>query len=368
MKRCVHLIPETLQAGAELQALALLEGLRERTALDLEIVYFAAGRLHDRFARLGIPMHRVERRRRLLFDFPSRVKRLRAIYEPEAPALLHTWLFEGNVIGLAAARVWPQTRAVVTQRSGTAERELPPWQRGLMQALYPRADRALANSQDGLYFLRELGVPDTSLRWVPQGVPTERTEIHRLPGEIRRALGVASDEPLIVSVGRADHTKDFGTLIEAMKRVRATKPDARLAVVGPVREQLNALGLRLDHGMVAIGWDEHPADVLNAADVVAIASWTEGNSNVANEALALGKPVACTDTGDHPVIVRRAGGRVVPIRSPEPLGDAIVYLLENPPAPDSVRAVATADLGVSAGLEATIAIYEDLLGGALCVA
>jgi glycosyltransferase involved in cell wall biosynthesis len=134
-----------------------------------------------------------------------------------------------------------------------------------------------------------------------------------------------------------------------------------LVLVGPSRDQVESLGLELPPRTIAAGWQDTPADFLAAADVVAISSWTEGNSNVATEALTLGRPVATTDTGDHPAVVAEAYGHVVPIRRPDLLGDAIAQLLLAPPEPDAVRAVARRRLSVEAGVGATVAVYDRLL-------
>ena len=101
--RCVHLVPETYPAGAENQALALLRELRARDELALEVVCFESGRSHQKFLALDIPVHVIGRRRRLSMDFRRRVRALRSIYADEPPDILHTWLFEANVVGLAAA-------------------------------------------------------------------------------------------------------------------------------------------------------------------------------------------------------------------------------------------------------------------------
>src|SRR2546423_8786279 len=110
--RCVHLLPATEAAGAENQALSLLRQLHDRAELDLELVCFRRGRNHERFEEIGIPVHVLESRARLSIDLPRRVRALRRLYADDRPAVLHTWLFEGNVVGLFAARVWPQTAVV----------------------------------------------------------------------------------------------------------------------------------------------------------------------------------------------------------------------------------------------------------------
>src|SRR5439155_25866789 len=137
--RCVHLVPETYPAGAENQALALLRELRARDELALEVVCFETGRSHEKFLALDIPVHVIGRRRRLSIDFPRRVRALRSIYADEPPEILQTWLFEANVVGLAAARRWPNTRVIVGQRSGAIQRTMLAHQ-AFTRLLIKRAD------------------------------------------------------------------------------------------------------------------------------------------------------------------------------------------------------------------------------------
>ena len=62
-----------------------------------------------------------------------------------------------------------------------------------------------------------------------------------------------------------------------------------LLIVGASAAETRAVGAELPPYAIALGWRDRPADFLNAADVVTLASWTEGHSNVAGEALMLGR-------------------------------------------------------------------------------
>jgi glycosyltransferase involved in cell wall biosynthesis len=359
---CVHVLPETGDAGAENQALYLLRALVERGDLELELVCFARGRRHADFEALGIPVREVPRGRRLVLDFLPRVRRLRRLYRDRPPELVHSWLFEGNTIALAATRRWPGTRVILAQRSGTMERAMPGHLRAI-RLLYPRADHALSNSREGAELLVDAGLAPEAVTVVPQGVPPERVALGRGADEVREAIGIPADAPLVATVGRADETKDLPGLLIAMEFVRRSRPDAHLVLVGPDTDDLAALELELPERAMAVGWQAAPADFMAAADVVAIPSWTEGSSNVAAEALTLGRPVATTDTGDHPTAVAAAGGRVVPIRDPARLGAAVAELLDDPPDPGAVRAAAERELSLARGVDATVAVYERLLAG-----
>jgi glycosyltransferase involved in cell wall biosynthesis len=357
--RCVHLVPETYPAGAENQALALLDELRRRAGFALELVCFEPGRSHEKFLALDIPVHTIGRRRRLSLDFPRRVHALREIYADRHPDILHTWLFEAHVVGLAAARRWPRTRVVAGQRSGAVQRTMRAHQ-AAMRLLLKRADYGIANSAVGRDILVELGMRPDRIAVTALGITDDRLTVTREREAVRSELG-ADSGPLVVCVGRASPDKDYPVLMTAMEAVWRRWPSATLAIVGPTAEQLASLGVTLSPRARATGWRDATADYLNAADVVAVSSFTEGYSNAAAEALLLGRPVVTTDAGDHPELVRASGGRVVPVRRPQLLGEAILDILEEPPEPDFVSAAARPLLTVSGMADATIKVYTEVL-------
>jgi glycosyltransferase involved in cell wall biosynthesis len=149
-----------------------------------------------------------------------------------------------------------------------------------------------------------------------------------------------------------------------MEPVVAERPDARLALVGPADTDLARLGVEPRPWLVATGW-VRSIDYIAAADVVAISSWTEGHSTVADEALLLGLPVVTTGVGDHPRLVNEAGGRVVPVASPDRLAAAIGEMLDGPPDPVGVREFARTRLSWDASVDRTIQVYEELLDRSL---
>jgi glycosyltransferase involved in cell wall biosynthesis len=358
----VHLVPDTDDAGGERQAMDLVRELTQRTSLRCEVVYFGAGRGHAQFEALGVPLRQVERRRMLTLDW-RRARDLRRLYAGDPPALVQSWLYEGNVVALAAARAWPGTRVIATEVTGPNEIGSR-IKRGIERVLLPRADRVIANSVDGGEGMVGLGVARDRLRIVDHAVAPERLRVGRSREEVRAALGVALDAPLVVGVGRPDPVKDFPNLAAAMESVVAARPDARLALVGPTDTELARLGVEPRPWLVATGW-VRSIDYIAAADVVAISSWTEGHSTVADEALLLGLPVVTTRVGDHPRLVNEAGGRVVPVASPDLLAAAIAEMLGQPPDPAGVREFARKRLSWDASVHRFIQVYEELLDRSL---
>ena len=363
--RCVHLVPDTRDAGAENQARYLLEGLRDRAGIAPELAYFDAERAHREFTELGVPMLRVPRRGRFRFDAYGRVRRLRRAYAPNPPRILHTWLLEGNVVGLAAARAWPAARVVITQRGSWSELEHPGLVR-LERLLLSRADHAISNSRAGAQILAGLGLPDTRISVIPNGIPSSRVEVSRDRHALRTRLGWSQRE-VVVWAGRltdakAVAQKDFGGLLAAAEALRARRPAVLLAIIGATAGEIVARGFEPPGWVEAHGWRAHPAEMFKAADLVAISSRVEGSSNVAGEALLVGTPVVSTDSGDHCELVRMTDGEVVRPGDPAALARAMDAALERKPDRDAIRSAAARALSVDQMVARTQAVYEVVLG------
>jgi glycosyltransferase involved in cell wall biosynthesis len=357
------LLPDTDAAGAENQARYLTAALQASPEVEVELAYFGEGRAHRSFVELGVPMRQIPRRRRLRYELLGRARRLRAAYGDRPPRILHTWLREANIVGLIAARGWPDTRVVISQRGSWNELDSRAYVQ-LQRLLAGRADRAISNSEDGALALARTGVSPDRISVIHNGVPRERVLVHEARDKVRAAHGWA-EASLVAWVGRGDpkalEQKDLVMLFNALELLRKQRPQVRLALIGPTREDLTLSGIALPDWAVALGWQEHAADYINAADLVAISSRTEGESNVAGEALLLGLSVATTDCGAHASLVRSCGGVVVDPGDAGGLADGMRELLVSPPDRSAVAAKAEASLAIDRMAQETLRVYSDAL-------
>jgi glycosyltransferase involved in cell wall biosynthesis len=190
--------------------------------------------------------------------------------------------------------------------------------------------------------LVELGVAPERVRVLRNGVDLELFA-PRPRDAARRELGLVEQGSVILAVGQLVPTKAFDLAI----RAAALVPDATLVIVGdgPEAARLKAVAERAAmtarvRFLAAMPQERLPA-AYSAADVLVLASGSEGFPNVLLEALACGTPVVATAVGGTPEIVAApAAGRLVRERSAAAIAAALRDLLAAPPPRAAVRAYA----------------------------
>lgn len=163
---------------------------------------------------------------------------------------------------------------------------------------------------------------------------------------VRGELGVDPDAPLVLFAGRLEGQKDPLLLADAFAQLRRRVPEAMLVVAGDgaLREPMQALLAGRHRAAEAIRFvgivgRARIAELMAAADLLAITSAFETGPTVGLEALACGLPVVTTPVGEVSRIVAASGaGRTAAVpRSPEALAHAMGEVIEAGPA---LRAVA----------------------------
>jgi glycosyltransferase involved in cell wall biosynthesis len=253
--------------------------------------------------------------------------------------------------------------------TGERQRAWGPLLRTLVRRTYAKADAIIANSQ---------GVADDlprSTRMPPERIAVIHNFLdvaairERAREPVEHPWVAPGSPPLVLAVGKLKLQKDFPTLLRAFARVRAARP-ARLVILGEGedREQLyrlaRELGVAAD--MTLPGFVTNPFAWMARAAVFAHSSAWEGFSNVLCEALACGCPVVSTDCpgGASEILDHGAIGPLVPVGDDRALADAVLALLSNPPAPESLRAGA-ARFSVDAAVDRYLDVLLGACGGVL---
>ncbi|ODP39444.1 glycosyltransferase [Sphingomonas turrisvirgatae] len=201
------------------------------------------------------------------------------------------------------------------------------------------------------------------------GMPPERIRVHHTgvdltrfaPGDQAAAkAGLGIQGPLVASIGALIPRKGHDIVIDAVARLPGVS--LRIAGEGPERQRLAAQIVSLGVAdrvklLGSVAHDELPP-LLAAADVMALASASEGLANAWVEALASGAPLVTSDAGGaREVVTAPQAGRVV-ARDPAAFAAAIAELLAAPPPRAAVRRMA-AGFTWEAN---TAALYDHLRG------
>lgn len=186
------------------------------------------------------------------------------------------------------------------------------------------ADLTLGASADLTAAAREAGARDARDTFV---VAPPLAAAARTRSAVRRELGVGK-RPVVLAVGRLQAQKRFDVLIAAAARW-AGRDDAPLVAIagdGPDRVGLTAQIAATGAPVVLLGARSDVAELLRAADIVALPSLWEARSLVAQEALRAGVPLVTTPVGGLPDLVGDAALQV-PVGDARALGDALDRLL-----------------------------------------
>ena len=222
---------------------------------------------------------------------------------------------------------------------------------------------------------------------VTQGVSARKVCVLRLPVDvdryaravgngIREALGLAANDFVITSVGRAIPVKGWDVLIRAFGSIAGRVPTARLLLVGSVDgQEQNTFaeglkGLATATGMASriifAGVRDDVPDILAGSDLFVMPSRSEGLPQALLEALAAGLPCIAARVGGIPdVIVDGDTGLLFRREDVEELGRLMEAAISNRghrarlSRNGQQRAQA---FGIKSYVDALFRHYDDLMG------
>ncbi len=201
-----------------------------------------------------------------------------------------------------------------------------------------RSNRVFAVSWELRNLALELGVDPQKVVLSANGVDALKFRpMDRSAARLR--LGVEPGTRLIFTAGRLDPVKGVLELLDALRRLLVSVPQAKLVHAGGTGRgsagyaaEVKSMHSRPDlAGKVTllseVSQDEL-AEWMNAADVFCLASRREGCPNVVLEALACGLPVVSTAIGGVPDLIPSTDyGMMVPPGDPAVLAEALARAL-----------------------------------------
>jgi len=153
--------------------------------------------------------------------------------------------------------------------------------------------------------------------------------------ETREHLGFRPRDVIIGSVGQLLEVKGHRYLVQALPRIRAEVPHARLLIVGsgPLRGELEQLARQqgVSHDVIFAGEISDMPPVYRCLDLLVYPSIYGAFGLVVMEAMACGVPVVASSLdGTTELITPGANGVLVPPRDSRAIAEQVVALLRDP--------------------------------------
>lgn len=220
----------------------------------------------------------------------------------------------------------------------------------------------------------ESGLDTQRLHEIPIAVDTGRFRPAQDKRQVRRALGLPEDRPIVLGVGQVIRRKGFDWLLEVAELVVRTHPQALFVIVGPkevlshehepladwIEQQAAARGI--SDTIRLVGRSGQVAEYMQAADVFAFPSRQEGFGIVAAEAAASQLPVVMFDLPGITCELVKEGktGYVLPLGDIQGMASRLSALLADPDRSRAMGVAGRARVASHLDLEQICAQYEAL--------
>jgi glycosyltransferase involved in cell wall biosynthesis len=333
--KVLHLINTLSTGGAEMHLLTLCRHLKRR---NIKVVV-ACLREHVKDSRSLRLDFEEEDIRVINLQADSRydslfLGRIARVLREERPDILHTHLPRADFAGAFVRVFHPGLVWVCSVHAIYSEDWSGRWSLPLFNLLWRRADVMLCISHAVRDWLVGRGVPPDKARVIHYGIEPEKFFEPRV--NLREQWGL-NDNAVVGSIGRLEPRKGHDLLIQAMPQLCMRVPSARLLIAGhdpwgygaTLRRLIDRLGL--GEKVRLVGFQTDAVSFLNALDVFAFASNSEGFGQVLVEAMAAGKPVVASRIPPlTEIVVDQETGLFVEPGNPAMFADALYRLLSNP--------------------------------------
>ena len=351
--------------GTEQMVLSLVRALRARGFGTAICCIENRGKLADEAEQLGIPVHDLNMAENGKL---ATLRSLCALLRQQKPVVIHSHNFKPFYYASLATLCGASNGHIHTRHGALLRHHNAVWRYRLLRRWVDAWVTVSADRQAEL--AERTGLPPTGIHVLANGVDTAKfcPPTDRLA--VRRQLGLPENIPAIIVVARLAPEKDLTTLLQAFRLIRQQLPmtELWLAGDGPERADLertsHALGLSTHTRFLGARDDVHR--LLQAADVCALPSLSEGLSIALIEAAASGLPIVATDVGgNHEVVNPPDGGQLVPVGNPAAMAKALLTILLNSKLSAAMRQAARhhaeKDFGLMQMADSYITLYQNAL-------
>ncbi|WP_083203864.1 glycosyltransferase [Ensifer adhaerens] len=239
---------------------------------------------------------------------PRALAKLRAIIRSSRPALLHGWMYHGNVAASVGSLLGERQPVIWSIHHSIAN----PSSEKLMTRAVIRLSVELSSRTSAISYCSRvsaeqheaLGFAPDKRRIIPNGVDCEQFHPR---ADARRylcdALRLPAERLLVGNIARAHPMKDHGSFLRAIAGLRGMGLDAHGILIGDGHEQGGTARVAAELGitpMITISNARADIDrLMPGLDLFMLSSaWGEAFPLVVAEAMASGVPAIATDVGD----------------------------------------------------------------------
>ena len=261
------------------------------------------------------------------------IARLSQIIRRVRPDIVNTHHFSPLFYSFIGCELSRTTRLVHTEHSRWEMDDLSWLWKGLIAQLLRRTDAIIGVSKETCAgFKDSLGIPDSKIHLIPNGLDIDRFDRSFDSGAKRRELGIADGERVIGCIGNLRPEKNQRVLIRAFSIVLKKFPQTRLVFAG--RDLMNgslkglADGMGLGSKVLFLGARKDVPELYSVLDVFCLPSLYEGMPISILEAMASKVPIVATDVlGIRGIITSDETGLLVKSNDAQALADGIERLL-----------------------------------------
>lgn len=323
-KRILYILPSQNIGGTEKMLVLLADHIRKYGFDPIVVTMQGRGKFHEILSYYHLKYYILNIKKNPLFAIIKSFY----IFLKEKPCIVQSFLFAGNIFA-KFLRIFLWVPLICSQRSTDDWKKPVHWQIEKFSDFL--CSLIISNSKAGKKAVVEnADIKPGKIVVIPNGIAIET--IREKLKTIKESL--MHEGILVGAVGNLREAKGFDILINAASIVYRKKKDIKFVILGKglleehLRKQIEKLGLT---EIVSLyGFIDNVYNYMVNFDIVVIPSRWEGFPVVALEAMACGKPVIATKTGDLPEIIEHGvSGLIVEPEKPEELANAILLIASN---------------------------------------
>lgn len=232
---------------------------------------------------------------------------LAALRSTRKTQLVHAFWSASGVIALAVRSFKSRPVVITLWGSDKLIAQIPILSK-LMIRILNTADAIVCEDNNIKSILVTRGLDSKKITLIRNGIDLQSFQSGN-PIEAKRSLGLQDDQPIMLSIGSLNKTKNHALLINTFAELAASKNSWHLYIIGEGEEQQSLekqiIDLKLEQKTTLLGLLDHNSisKWLKAADIFVLPSQSEGTPNALLEAMASGLPVIASKVGGIPELI-----------------------------------------------------------------